>query len=179
MLKELKWNSIITAVLFTILGFVLVIYPKTAAKTLFSIIGWILLLCGIVTILTYFFRPVESSFYRNDFVIGMIEIIIGLVMAMKTTAVTELVPVIFGIVVVISGFIKLQASIDLKRLGAPSQNSIIIMALINILFGCILIWAPFSAEILMTFIGISLIYSGITDLVLTIWLSTKYRQYLK
>lgn len=179
MLKKLKWNSIICAVLFIILGCILIAYPKTAAQTLCRMIGIILMIGGGVTIITYFFRPIDSAFYRNDFVIGMVEMMLGLIAVAKTKDIVSLIPVIFGIIVVISGLIKLQTAIDLHSLGASNQLPVIIMALINLLFGFLLIWAPFSPSLLMTYIGFCLLYSGITDFILAVWLSTKYREFNK
>jgi len=178
-MKKMKWNSILIAVLYVALGIFLIVFPKTAAETLCRLVGGILVVGGVVTIVSYLMRNVSASFYRNDFVLGLIEIILGLIALLKTDMIVQLTPIVFGIIIVISGFIKMQAEIDLKRLGAKNQIPIIIMALISIVFGCILIWAPFSASVLLIFIGIGLIYSGATDLILTIWLSTKYKQYIK
>jgi len=179
MLKELKWNSVIIAVLYMVLGIILILYPGTVAKTLCILIGWFLVIGGIVTMITYAAKDISTIFSRNDFAFGLIAIILGLVALVKADQLAALIPVLFGIVVTISGFMKLQSAVNLKRAGATNQNLLLILALINILFGCLLIFMPFSQAILMTCIGVGLIYSGITDLIVTIRLSTKYKEFTK
>ena len=47
------------------------------------------------------------------------------------------------------------------------------LAIINIIFGIVLLINPFSADIQKILLGIALIYSGVTDLFVTIAISKK------
>ena len=50
MLKELKWEAILTGVLYILLGIVALVIPETMQKTLGYLIGIVLIVAGLVSI---------------------------------------------------------------------------------------------------------------------------------
>ena len=68
---------------------------------------------------------------------------------------------------------KLQNSVDLLRLGHGTWHVAFALAIINIVFGVVLLINPFAKEILITLVGIGFVYSGATDLYVTISISRK------
>ena len=86
---------------------------------------------------------------------------------------TDLVPVVLGFLITISGILKLQNSVDLLRLGHGTWHVAFALAIINIVFGVVLLINPFAKEILITLVGIGFVYSGATDLYVTISISRK------
>ena len=90
----------------------------------------------------------------------------------------SILPVVLGIGVVLSGILKLQHAFDLKRMGFGTWVRIAITAAINVFIGLIVILNPFStAAWLMRLVGIAFIFSGVTDLVTTIYVSRKASEY--
>ena len=49
-LKNLKWNMVVTAVLVIILGLILILYPGIAVATICLIVGWGLFIGGVVSV---------------------------------------------------------------------------------------------------------------------------------
>ena len=50
MLKELKWEAILTGVLYILLGIVALLIPETMQKTLGYLIGIVLIVAGLISI---------------------------------------------------------------------------------------------------------------------------------
>lgn len=53
MLKELKWEAILTGVLYILLGIVALLIPETMQKTLGYLIGIVLIVAGLISIICY------------------------------------------------------------------------------------------------------------------------------
>lgn len=178
MLKEMKWNAILRSVIYMILGIILIVFPDTTARTLCYIGGGAVVIAGVVTLITYQFRELEVRYYRNDFVVGLIEVLLGLFCIYKANLLISLLPFILGIFVVISGFCKLQNGLDVKRMGYANWYIFVLLSAANIVFGMILLWNPFTAATVMfIIIGAGLVFSGATDLILTVLISRQMHQY--
>jgi uncharacterized membrane protein HdeD (DUF308 family) len=77
----------------------------------------------------------------------------------------ELLPIVLGVLIIVSGCIKLQDAIDLKKLDHPAFVMMLVVSLVFIVFGAVLVANPFKSEIiLMRIIGVALIIAGMTDL---------------
>lgn len=180
--KQLKWQALIGALVFIILGIMLICFPDTMFKTFCYIAASLMILAGIFEVTAYFARDVSKSLVRNDLVIGLAAIFIGVFMIIKVDFLLNLLPIILGIAVIVSGFMKLQDFIDALRMGAQNTTRIVMLALslINIAFGVILVVNPFgSMSVLLTVLGVGLLFSGITDAVATIMLSKRASDYEK
>ena len=120
MLKELKWEAILTGVLYILLGIVALVIPETMQKTLGYLIGIVLIVAGLISIICYLLRDARENYYHNEFVFGILGIVLGAVVLYKVEIVISLIPFILGVLVLCSGCSKLQDAIDLKRLGYGS-----------------------------------------------------------
>ena len=123
MLKELKWEAILTGVLYILLGIVALVIPETMQKTLGYLIGIVLIVAGLVSIICYLLRDARENYYHNEFVFGILGIVLGAVVLYKVEIVISLIPFILGVLVLCSGCSKLQDAIDLKRLDYPQTGS--------------------------------------------------------
>lgn len=133
MLKELKWEAILTGVLYILLGIVALVIPETMQKTLGYLIGIVLIVAGLVSIICYLLRDARENYYHNEFVFGILGIVLGAVVLYKVEIVISLIPFILGVLVLCSGCSKLQDAIDLKRLDYGSWLGLLIVAAINII----------------------------------------------
>ncbi|MGN1146780.1 MAG: HdeD family acid-resistance protein [Lachnospiraceae bacterium] len=178
-LKELKWQSILYAALYIVLGVILLLFPETTATTLCYAVGGAAIVIGVVSVCIYLFRDVSRNTYRNDFVSGLVSILLGIFIFYKVDLIISLIPFVLGIAVVVSGFLKLQDCIDVRRMGYGNGLALFILAIINVALGIVLVLNPFSTAILLfRIIGIGLIFSGISDLVTTLYMSKKIKNYV-
>lgn len=178
MLKELKWEAILTGVLYILLGIVALVIPETMQKTLGYLIGIVLIVAGLVSIICYLLRDARENYYHNEFVFGLVGIVVGAAVLYKVEVIISLIPFILGILVLFSGCSKLQDAIDLRRLGYGSWAGMLIVAIVNIILGIVLICNPFKAAVvLFRVLGIGLILSGVSDCFSTIYFAQKFRRF--
>ena len=109
LLKQLKWETLLTAALYIVLGVVALVIPDTMVKTLGYLIGILLILAGAVSMICYLLREASQNYYRNDFGYGLVSIAVGILFLYKVEWIISLVPVILGILVVASGADKADA----------------------------------------------------------------------
>ncbi len=174
LLKQLKWNLILTAIVFIALGIVLIIWPGATMTTICYILAALLLAVGVVSLISYLRKDISGMVYRYDLVVGLSAILGGILVIVKVDKLTELIPAVLGFLVTISGILKMQNSVDMLRLKHGTWHVIFAMAVINIVVGILLLVNPFqTAELLIMCIGIALVYSGITDLYVTISISKR------
>lgn len=179
-LKEIKWDAMLSALLYVIMGVVLLLFPETTAKTLGYLIGAVAVLAGAVSMISYLLRDAHESYYRNDFVYGLVGIAVGCFVFYKVDLIISLVPFILGLLVIVSGCGKLQDVIDMKRLNYGNWAIMLAIAAVNVVLGIVLLLNPFSAaKLLFQVIGIGLIFSGVTDGFVTFYLGKKIKKYLK
>lgn len=180
LLKELKWQSVLYAVLYILMGIILLLFPETTATTLCYALGGAAIAMGILIVCTYLFRDAAKNAYRNDFVWGLAAILVGIFIFFKVDLIISLVPFLLGIAVVVSGFLKLQDGIDVRRMGYSNGIILFLLAFFNILLGIVLVINPFhTAIVLFRIIGAGLVFSGISDFGTTLYMSKKIKNYVE
>ncbi len=178
--KELKWQSLLSSMAYVIMGAILLVFPEATARTLCYIVGITGIVIGVFSVLVYLFRDAEKNYYRNDFVTGMTIILLGAFVLYKADLIITLIPSILGILVVFSGIRKLQHTIDIRRMGQGNGLIFFILAIVNIIFGAILLMAPIEAvKILFMMIGAGLLFSGISDFIASLYMGKLVKGYVK
>ena len=174
LLKQLKWNLILLAVIFIALGIVLILWPGATMKTICYLLAAMLLAIGVVSLINYLRKDISGIIYRYDLVVGLCAILGGILVIVKVDKLTDLIPAVLGFLVTMSGIMKMQNSVDMLRLGHGTWHVAFAMAIVNIVAGIVLLMNPFEAtKILIMCLGIALVYSGITDLYVTISISRR------
>jgi len=178
LLKQIKWDAILISVLYIVLGIVCIVIPETMVRTLGYLIGALLIIAGAVSMICYLLREAHQNYYRNDFVYGLVSIAIGIIVLYKVDWLIELVPVILGVLVLASGCSKLQDVIDMKRMEYGNWAAMLFLAVINVIFGVVLIFNPFeTAVVLFQLVGAGLIFSGATDCFVVLFFAGKIKKY--
>lgn len=178
LLKQLKWDTLLMGALYILLGIVALVIPETMERLLGFLIGVVLIIAGAVSMISYLLRDAHQNYYHNDFLHGLLGILLGIVVLYKVDIIISLVPFLLGTLVLVSGLGKLQDVIDLKRLEYGNWILMLVLAVINIMLGLILIFNPMAvASLLFRLIGIGLIFSGVTDCVTTVYFAGKIRDY--
>ena len=145
--------------------------------TICYLLAAMLLALGVVSLINYLRKDISGIIYRYDLVVGLSAILGGILIIIKVDKLTELIPVVLGFLVTTSGILKMQNSVDMMRLGHGTWHVAFAMAIINIAAGIVLLIDPFeAAQVLIMCLGIALVYSGITDLYVTIAISRRLSQ---
>lgn len=178
-LKEMKWDALLTGILYVVLGVMALALPETMEKILGYMIGVVLIIGGAVSMIAYLLRDAHQNYYHNDFLHGLIGIAAGILVLTKMEIVIGLISFLLGVLVLVSGCSKLQDVIDMKRLECGNWIVMLVLAAVNVGLGILLICNPFSWTILLfRLLGVGLIFSGIIDCVSTFYFAGRIRKYL-
>lgn len=178
--KEMKWDALLTGVLYVLLGIVALVLPETMEKTLGYLLAAVLILAGAVSMIGYLLRDAHQNYYHNDFLHGLIGIGLGILVLFKVDFIIKLIPFLLGALVLISGCSKLQDVIDMKRMEYGNWIVMLVFAVVNVGFGILLMCKPAeAADLWFRLIGVGLIFSGVTDCITTCYFAGKIRKYLK
>ncbi len=165
MLKKLKTNIVISAVLCIVLGIVLVVWPDMSMQIACAAIGVVLLLGGIVRLVQYFVVRDGSMYAQMNLIMGIVLTVVGVWIVLKPDKVLAIIPIIIGIVIVLHGLNNLQQAITLCKEKYDKWWVALILGLLTVGFGVLLICRPFAAlDTVVMLIGIFLIYDGLSDL---------------
>lgn len=170
-LKELKWNMVIMALLTAVLGIALIVNPNTTALTICCLLGWVILLSGAVSVLFYL-RGSRGVLETSGLVLAVVGIVLGIFIIRTPQAVVRFLGYLMAGVLLIHGINDVREAYAGKAYQADSWMLALILGVVNILFGLLIVWNPFSsATFLMTIIGIALLYDGVSDLVIVLRVS--------
>lgn len=177
--RELKWDALLTGILYILLGIVALVIPETMERTLGYLLAVVLILAGAVSMIGYLLRDAHQNYYHNDFLYGLLGIGAGILVLFKVDFIIALIPFLLGILVLVSGCSKLQDVIDMKRMEYGNWIVMLVFAIVNVVLGILLMCNPFqSANLLFRLIGIGLIFSGVTDCFTTCYFARKIKKYL-
>ena len=175
-LKEMKQGYFIISAIFIIFGMVLTIWPLEITTILCYMLGSVILFYGLSRIYMYFSTAEQDRGYHMNLIIGLIVSSIGLFIFFKSESIISLLPIIIGLTFVVESFTKLQHALELRSVGHPRWNIVLVLAGINLLIAIILLYNPFTAASLMIrVIGISLLYNGVSEL----WVLLCISRYIK
>ena len=170
LLRRIRVNFVLTAILTLILGILLITSPGTAMRTVFLLVGWTLVISGAASLLTAIFskgQPVG----QGDLVLGLIQLATGLVVLMRPGFLMSLAGIVVGFVLLIHGIHDIQHARESKALGYDWKLSMGV-GIAAVVMGIIVMINPFSTvETLLRIAGIFLLVDGIADL-LMVWRTT-------
>ena len=134
-LKKIKWNLIGTSAICVLLGVILIIFPAAVNEMIIYILAAGMFLLSGFEFYNFFSRKSDTAFFRNDLVFAVASLVIAIIILAKKELLISLIPMVFGIFIIISGVKKLQNAIDLLRLKMGGWLAVLILSAINIIFG--------------------------------------------
>lgn len=179
-----KIRHYLVPVLFILMGLVFIAYTKIDVTFISRFFAFVFALSGIGMILTYIFKDVESGYFRLDLVYGVMALFVSFLFMTKQDIIGTYFPMIIGSIIFANGVIKLQHSIDMKRIDRKMKTVterwlvVMIFALVSIACGVITIYLlPSSGRTLFVFVGASLLFAGVTDVFTHVGFSKKLKAY--
>ena len=179
-LKNLTVSFVVLAILYVLLGLVLLLWPITVMDVLCYLTGGILLLYGVFAIVG-FCRVEErraSSFLA--LFLGIVAAAVGAVLLLQPALFQSILTIILGIYILIDGLLNLKRALELRRMEHGGWTIYLVLSLITVVLGLVVIFHPMLAgATLVQLIGASLVYSGATDLWTLFQLSRWTKEYRK
>lgn len=176
LMKKLKTNVVISAILCILLGLVLAIWPGMSMHIVCIAVGSVLILGGLLRLAESFFARDGSMYTQMNMIVGIIFAVVGIWIVIKPEKVLVIIPIIMGIVIALHGLNNLQQAITLCKEKYDKWWVALILGLVTIGFGALLVFRPFAAlDTAVTLLGIFLVYDGVSD----IWIVSRISQMAK
>ena len=177
MIKQLKWSIIVMAIAYIVLGVVLIMYPSQVQKLISYILAFALIAMGIVNLIQYTRLDTNQIVNSYDLVLGFSTMIGGILIIINVERFEQLVLIVMGFMILVSGVMKLQSSVNLMRLRSTSWQVPFAMAMIGIVYGIIMLINPFGAGgFFFAMMGIGFMLSGITDIIVSVMFSVRLKK---
>lgn len=168
LLKRIKANALLSALIYTVLGVVLLVWPELSTNVLCTALGLVLLVSGISDILEFVFQRDGSLYYNLQLGLGVILCAVGGWLLLRPTLIAVIIPRIIGVLVCFHGFKDFGDALTLRKNKSPQATAALLLGIITILLGVVLVVNPFSAfTTVVRIIGLILIYDGVSDLWIT------------
>lgn len=177
-LKKLKNTLLVSAVAAVIIGLIFILAPSVSSQMICYFIGGVLCAVGAYNLISYFIVRRKEQFTHG--LVGSTALLAaGIFVFVRASFIIELLAVIIGIVMLIDGVAKLEYAIDLKRLGKEKSWALLIPAVLVFALGLFIVFFPGSGDWFMIFIGVVLIFDGLSDLFSMLWISKHIKQAAK
>lgn len=137
-LNEFMMTSIITSILFLVVGIVFVINPEISLKTIFYIIGVFLIISGI----SFMLESSERLLFMSFLSMGVFQIVLGLIILIHPNLIKIIIPILIGTWIIIKSTIDLKFSFILKASNYQSWFFIFMFSILSIICGVIIIFNP-------------------------------------
>lgn len=163
---KLNWSEMTVGACISALGLVLTIFPGLASSVVFNAIGIVGIIIGAVYLLRYFKLDANASLKSNGMMFGLLWLVGGVLIIALKGFLLSLLPMFFGLVLLVGGIIKLQYTMNFKRMGATRWYLELVATILSIVFGVIILINPFNtALLLMRIVGIALLIEGIQNMI--------------
>ena len=161
-LKKAGWTSILTSVVFAIIGLIMIYYPESTIMFISTIIGIFFIVVGIIKIINYFIARGNSTLFSNDIAWGLIAIILGLVTMVYSGTIESILRIMIGIWIIYSGFTRFNLSFRLKNINSKLWAFVLILSIIMVVGG---VYVTFYPGALIVTLGVIILIYSIIDLI--------------
>jgi Uncharacterized conserved protein len=178
--KKIKTNSLVTAILYTVLGAVLLFRPDLSTDILCTALGLILLICGAVDIVIFLANRDGSLYASSHLIAGVILAAVGIWIMNKPALIAVIIPRVIGILICIHGVSDIGDALSLQHNNYHKWGTALLLGILTLVLGAILIYDPFSAfTTVIRLIGAFLIYDGVSDIWIVSRVSKSAKQFKK
>ena len=167
-LNQQRRSSIAAAAVTILLGLFLAFWPGQSVSFLCMLLGAAIAVTGIIYFVGWLARRREGV--PALFVLpGVVLFALGAWLMTSPASVVQLVQYIFGAVLIFHGIVDLQGALALMGQGYSRWWVDLLLAVLTLTLGVLVVVNPFGTfAALMGLVGASLIFDGVTDLVI-IW----------
>ncbi len=166
-MKRVKADLILSAVLCVALGVVLLVWPAETIDIFCKVLAAGVVLMGAVQLISYLR---ERDIHPFAGVLGLLLVLVGIWIFVRPASIVSLIPIVIGVILCAHGIQDVKLAIETKANGYERWWSILLIAVVSLALGVICIVNAFGVVTLaLQFIGIALIYDGISDL----WIASR------
>ena len=168
-ISKFKREVMFLALALILLGILFLAFPKSSTAIICYATGIVTCIWGFIRLVAHFRIDSMEVFGSYGLVQGAALLVVGIAIIANPDVLAKFITVVFGIIMLIDGTLKIQYSIDLGRIKVNGWIWVLVTAVLMIVLGVIAIVNPFETAVtLMIFLGCILIADGISDLII-IW----------
>ncbi len=161
---SMDWGAILASAAAVAAGLVLLIFPGVSATVILCALGGALLIWGAVHTIRYFTQDPYAVMRGQDLTLGIVGLGAGALTLIYPEVPGAVLPTLLGFALLLGGIVKVQASLDLRRMGYSKWYLSLCGAAASVLLGVVVLANPFGTLIVfMRFIGAALIVEGALD----------------
>jgi len=178
LIRDIKWSFIASAILSILMGAVLILWPDMSGEVLGYIIGFLFIVYGIFSVISYVTHPILMDFGLYLFT-GLLSVIFGILIVTNPGIVKSTASVALGLFVMIDGIINMRRSVLLSSFGYSRWWLSLTVSVLCVVLGILVLLFPsLFGNILLMALGIAIVLGGIADIV-TICKVSKFRKSLE
>ena len=175
-MKTVQTNAVVQAVLFMVLGLVLMFVPDITLVTIVYLVSAIFAVSGLVSVLAYLRKESPSYKMSGALTTGIFLLVVALVMFAFPAAVAGFFSILLGAVLILCGIANTVRSVGLREFGGNMWIVYTVLSLAVAIGGIVIIWNPFETTVVFVVVlGALLFVNGLSDLVVEL----SVRHYLK
>ncbi len=169
-MKNLSQNAgkIVLCICEIVIGVLLFMNPVGVTGTIIKIIGGVMAVGGVLLVIRYFRTDPIEAHLGQGLAKGILALAAGLFCLFKSNwfiATFPIVTILYGVVILITGIVRVQWTVDMIRMKSGNWILSGLGALISLVFGVIVLANPFDwTGFLWTFVAISMIVDAVFDL---------------
>lgn len=160
-----KLGTIVSGAALAAMGIILFTNPQSAMLTITVMLGWVLVVMGIVSLVSALTRW-SVILSTADLYAGIVELLFGILLVNIPGFFVTWIFILLGIFILVSGLNSLYGANALQALGLPSAGTAKVGAILAIVLGVLVLFSPgLFADTAMVICGIALVYCGIVRIV--------------
>ena len=160
-----KSTSVWMALVYILLGGILLFYPSMSASLFCWGIGGMLLVYGVIHLFRYWQAKKQADAADGEMVIALLLAILGLLCISVPRFFLSILPFMLGLLLLLLGIFRVPLMLDVFQRKTPQRWFFLGGTLIPLILGIVLLFNPFKLVTgLISFFGVCLIISGVLDL---------------
>ena len=176
MFKQAKSGLLLSSVAYLVLGVCLIGWPDLSMMLACRGLGLVILVTGAVQVWHYLHREGHPIFAYLSLVYGVAALGLGLALLVWPGLFISVLPVVFGLFIIVDSVGRLAQAMDLKEVGYERWWVYLLSSLLSVLLGSFVLLNPFATmEAMVMALGVILLAEGVMNLLgalfagITIW----------
>ena len=175
-LKKYEKESIVVSLVLLVIAIFLIAKPGIALTTAVTIFGFVFLVEGIISIISYTMEEPEVRAFSSELMMGILLTMLGLIILFNKSLFISMIPIITGIWIMIRSIMKFQFAINLKSMATEKWGWMLATSILMCILGILIIVNPFTAIFTLTrFVGIMILIAEVIDIFESIYFLVKVK----
>jgi len=171
--NKITINNLIYALLFLVLGIILLTSTEDLIGLASKVIGGVFILVGIVKIIVYIYMKGKLGDYKtSELIIGLLIVCCGLLLVFYSSALSFAIRLIVGLWILFAGINKIILAISLKSIDRIGFKMYLSSSIIMVVAGLLLI-----SGLVDKIIGLFIIIYSIAEIVDYVYYKTKLKSF--